>query len=362
MPSIESAIKQKSPFEADDRPASDRLTDQLPVALGLFGVGVFESFVRFVRIQTGRTTPHPDVTTTWSPIAEKTLSGVPLYHASATDNKPPVFEYINLAVATTGNYLVVFLLLVGLVNGGIAYLLWRTHAERGRHTTGVVSGILFLLAVPLVSGHAINVRSFTLLGVLLALRSPWPTTSGLALAAAGLTSQYAIFALPGLVYDRLNRVPPRRWVKWLFRFALAVALGVSSVYLSVYVFWGEASFVASLRWSVGSAERYLLEWTPSLWNGTRTWARIHGRTVIRIGVLLALATIGSIVTLRRPPSDDEAWDVERRALAFVGLFTIPLLIRPFATYWLYPLPWIATLSTTGLLTVGDRLGIRKLWT
>lgn len=357
---MESSTKQSTSSKEKKQFTLDEPRNQVLIAITLFSVGVFESIIRFIRIRLGSESPHSDVTTTWQPFAEKTLSGVPLYLGTPTDNKPPLFEYLNLTVATTGNYLAIFLLLIGLVNGGIAYLLWQTRAERGHHTAGVVSGLLFLAAVPLVSGHAINVRSFTLLGILLALRSPWPAASGLAVASAGLMSQYAVFALPAIVYDRLKRIPAQRRPRWLSRFTLTTAIAVSVTYLSVYLVWGEASLIASLRWSIGSVKRYVVEWTPSLWNGMSVWAKLHGRTVVRIGAFLVFGVIGSAVTIRRSLADDESCGLERQALAFAGLLSVPLLVRPFTTYWMYPLPWLTTLSTTGLFAVGERFGITDL--
>lgn len=355
MPSTNSPVEQSSSAKTDQRLTSDELTDRVPVAVALFSIGLLEAIVRLLRIELGGVSPHSDVTTTWRPFAKETLSGTPLYLADVADNKPPLFEYLNLAISVTDNYLAVFLGVVGLVNGAIAYLLWRTHAERGQHTLGVAVGLVFLSAVPLVRGHAVNVRTFMLAGVLLAIRCRSAITSGVAIAAAGLVSQYAVFALPGIAFDRLRRLPRTRWSGWSSQFAFVAGTTVSLCYLSVYLIWGEASLLASVRWSVNSAERYVFDWTPSLWNGTTTWVRLHTQILGRLAVLLVLGAVGTLYTVRSSSLDDQQQRLNERAMLFLGLFSVPLFVRPFPTYWLYPLPWLATLSTTGLLAVGQRL-------
>lgn len=357
MPSTTSSVERSASTGEDQRLSSDELADRVPVAVLLVSIGVFEALVRFLRITIGSVSPHPDVTTTWRPVAIAALSGTPLYLGDAADNKPPLFEYLNLAVGLTDNYLLVFLVLVGLVNSAIAYLLWRTHAERGYHTTGITVGVVFLLAVPLVRGHAINVRTFMLAGVLLAVRFRSAVTAGIAIAGAGLMSQYAVVALPGVAIDRFRRLPRARWGNWLSRFTLVAGIGVSLCYLSVYLVWGEPSLLASFRWSVKSAERYVFEWTPSLWRGTTTWVRLHFSTLRRLSVLLVLGAVGAVSTVRGSALDGRRRTLNERAIFFLGLLSLPLFVRPFRTYWMYPLPWLATLSTTGLFAVGRQLGI-----
>jgi hypothetical protein len=357
MPSTKASVERRASTGEDRQLSSDESTDRIPVAVLLVSIGVFEALVRFLRITLGGASPHTDVTTTWRPFATATLSGTPLYLADVADNKPPLFEYLNLVVGLTDNYLLVFLVVVGLVNGGIGYLLWRTHAERGHHTVGLGVGLVFILAVPLVSGHAVNVRTFMLAGVLLALRYRSAAASGVAIAGAGLMSQYAVFALPGIVFARLRRLPRTRWPRWLSRFSLVAGITVSLCYLSVYLLWGESSLLASVRWSVSSAERYVFDWTPSLWKGTKTWVQLHTRTMGRIAVLLAFGALGIIHTIRGSSLDDRRQRLNERAILLVGLFGLPLFVRPFQTYWMYPLPWLATLSTTGFLAVGQRLRV-----
>lgn len=355
MPSTNPLVEQSSSAKTDQRRTSDELTNRVPVAVALFSIGLLEALVRLLRIEFGEMSPHTDVTTTWRPFARETLSGTPLYLADVADNKPPLFEYLNLAISLTDNYLAVFLVVVGLVNGGIAYLLWRTHAERGHHAVGVAVGVVFLSAVPLVRGHAVNVRTFMLAGVLLAVRFRSAIASGVAIAVAGLMSQYAVFALLGIAFDRLRRLPRTQWSGWLSRFALAAGTAVSLCYFSVYLIWGEASLLASIHWSVSSAERYVFDWTPSLWSGTTTWVRLHIEMMGRLAVLLVLGAVGTLYTVRGSFLDSHQQRLNERAMLFLGVFSVPLFVRPFPTYWLYPLPWLATLSTTGLLAVGQRL-------
>lgn len=349
MPSTDSPNLQASPRETKDRLPIVHESNRRVLALVLFGIGCFEAFVRYLRIRTGQASVHSDVRTTWLPIADETLSGTPPYLTTPVDNKPPLFEYLNVAVGATDQYLGVFLLLVGLANGTVAYLLWRAYAERGRGTAGYAGALLFLVSVPLLSGHAVNVRSFTLVGVLLAVHWKRSVCCGLAVAAAGLLSQYAVFAVPGVVYARLRSTPADDRLRWVGRFVAAAGAVVAAGYLSVYLFWGEPSFAASVRWSVWSAERYVLDWTPSAWNGTETWLALHARTGPRLLHLLVPAALGGVVALReRWRGGASSCLLERRAVAFAVLLGIPLLVRPFRTYWLYPLPWLSSLAVFGL--------------
>ncbi|WP_227377285.1 hypothetical protein [Haladaptatus halobius] len=131
MPSEKPSPEWAAPFETPRKYPLLRASNRRLVDLALLGIGCSEALVRYLRILTAQTSPHPDMTTMWRPVAEAVLAGAPPYLTAPVDNKPPLFEYLNLAVAATNRYLVVFLLLVGLANGAVAYLLWRTHAESG---------------------------------------------------------------------------------------------------------------------------------------------------------------------------------------------------------------------------------------
>ncbi|WP_227356789.1 hypothetical protein [Haladaptatus salinisoli] len=359
MPSENSSPERASPFATNGEHPSLSASNRGPVALALLGVGCFEALVRYLEILTTSASPHPDVTTTWRPVAEAVLAGTPLYLTASVDNKPPLFEYLNLAVAATNRYLGVFLLLVGLANGTVAYLLWRVHAESGRSVVGLAGGVLFLAAVPLVNGHAVNARSFTLVGMLLALRLR-RATCGLAVASAGLLSQYGALAAPAVLCDRLasdaaERRPPGR-LRWGVRF-VGVAVAAAAVgYASVFLVWGEAAFAASLDRTLWASRRYVFEWTPSLWNGTETWAALHRRTALTLWHLLSLAAVGVLVVVRRGFGVGRGrWSPERRTFVFAASFCLPLFVRPFPTYWVYLLPWLATLSAVGLFAVVGRV-------
>jgi hypothetical protein len=205
-----------------------------------------------------------------------------------------------------------------------------------------------------VNSHAVNARSFTLVGVLLAFRRRRVTTCGLTVAAAGLLSQYGVLAVPGVLYGRFasdSADSTERRSRWKLRWGVQF-VGVAVGYASAFLVWGEAAFVASLDRNLWAMRRYVVEWTPSLRNGTETWVALHRRTALRLWHLLSLGAIGVLVTVRR--GFGVGWKSgtpEQRALAFAASFSLPLFVRPFPTYWMYPLPWLTTLLAVGFFAV-----------
>lgn len=328
-------------------------------------LAVAEAVIRYLRIQIGTAELHPDVTINWYPLAEAVLSGTSLYVQGATDNKPPLFEFLNLIVALTGNYVAVFLLLVGLTNGLVAILLWRLFARSHHSTVGAFAACIFIMTVPLVKGHNINVRSFAILGILLAFTYNRAILRGGSVAGAALFSQYAFIIAPVVVLDGIRSISRQQISQWIFWFSVSVlGVGISSFSL-VYFLWGWESLVGSLYWSIGVAERYFTVYGPSLWVTTETWATYTLQNVTRLLPILLAATLGIIFTLHtfnqyrnnETPSQkyQRQTQIQMRALGLTVLFGIFLFIRPLPTYWMYPLPWIAALAAVGVTGSIDRL-------
>lgn len=331
----------------------------------LLHFAVAETAVRYLQIQVGVAELHPDVTVAWYPLAESVLAGTPLYVQGATDNKPPLFEFLNIAVAWTGEYVAVFLLLVGLANGLTAILLWRLFARQHHGLVGAFAACLFVTSIPLVNGHVINVRSFAVLGILSALTCNRAALRGGLVACAALFSQYAFIIAPVVVHDGIQPLSRRRTYRWMLRFSVsAIGVGVCSFGL-VYLLWGWESLLASLYWSVGVAVRYFTVYGPSLWIATETWATYTLRVVTRLLPLLLAATLGAIFTLHTlyqyrngeiPTRQRQRQGrIQMQALGLTVLFGSLLFVRPLPTYWMYSLPWLAALAAVGLTGSIDRL-------
>lgn len=327
-----------------------RLPDTLPthtafVAL-LLAAGLFGALHRLARLSTGEATLHPDVRLVWYDLARAVAGGTPLYTGAAVDNKPPLFELLNVGAYLTGEYVLTLVLLVGLANGLAAAFLWRAVAVRGYPRAGALGALLFLLALPLVDGTVINVRSLAIAGLLFALATRSPAARGVGVACAVLCSQHAVFVLPVVAYD--GYVQAGRSHHWLLRFASTGLLVTTLVYGAVLAVWGWRSLVGAVGATLGTAVPYLLSYGPSVFVSTGTWGRYTFRMHLQLAVVLALALWGlgrALVAIRERAW--AAWEAPHLLVALLVTSSLPLVVRPFVTYWLYPLPAIAVLAAFG---------------
>ncbi|SIQ74104.1 hypothetical protein SAMN05421858_0252 [Haladaptatus litoreus] len=314
-------------------------------------LGVLETMNRYMRIQAGAHQPHVDVRCCWRPLAEAALAGKPIYVRPAVDNKPPLFELLNIAVAATGQYLLVFFVLVGFANAAIAILLWRICAQRDASRVGLVAGLLFLTSVPAAGGTVVNVRSFAIAGILLSLSVSHPVARGATIAAAGLFSQHAVFAIPALAYDRLRKLDRDSGIRCFASFSLA-GIGVVAVTFGfVYAVWGQASFHGAIYWSFGAAEKYTTNpVVPSLIGDTSRWMSALYREALKHLVLIVPATIVAQLAFTARGAERPALSTNAPVLT-TGLLalsmTAPLFVRAYRAYWLYPLPFLALLASVG---------------
>ncbi|WP_233274781.1 hypothetical protein [Haladaptatus cibarius] len=314
-------------------------------------LGVLETMNRYMRIQAGAQQPHVDVRCCWRPLAEAVLAGKPIYVRPAVDNKPPLFELLNIAVAATGQYLLVFFVLVGFANAAIAILLWRICAQRDASRVGMVAGLLFLTSVPAAGGTVVNVRSFAIAGILLSLSVHHPVARGATIAAAGLFSQHAVFAIPALAYDRLRKLDRDSGIRWLASFSIAGIGVVAVTFALVYAVWGQASFNGAIYWSFGAAEKYTTNpVVPSLIGDTSRWMNALYREALKHLVLIVPATIVAQLALSTRDAERPALSTNAPILttALLALsMTAPLFVRAYRAYWLYPLPFLALLASVG---------------
>lgn len=337
----------------------------------VFGVGllvltVAQASVRYFRLLIGDTSLHPDAELVWRPLAQAVHSGSALYVEPAVDNKPPLFEFLNILVAATDAYTFTFLLAVALVNGLSACLLYHLFVRHRMWRTGAVAATVFVLVVPLVSGHAVNVRSFAVCAFLVALSTRRAAVVGIAMAVAVLFSQYLVFGIPVACWWALcGRPQPASNRRWLKRFFAALACVVAGAYGAVLAVWGWPSFAGSLYWSVGIAGEYFTAYGPSVWVGQRAW-RIYTLGILaRLWPLLILTAVGARAVIgKHVPTPDRAGARCRQLLSLItgaaGIFGVLLFVRPYETYWLYPLPWFAALSAIGLRIISRRAGLGTL--
>ena len=341
--------------ERDDVPATAGLPDPVwrAVPFILPWLALLQVFHRYTQLSRPSVGLHPDVTSAWQPVAEAVFSGVPLYSPGATDNKPPLFEFINLAAYATDHYVLTFLLLVGLANGVVAVLIWQCCRQRGVHRIGLIAAVSFLGVLPAVDGLTINARTFAMVGVLAALVARRPVVRGVALAAGALCSQYALLALPLIALDGTRGRQSRARYQWLWRFGVATVATVATGFSVPGIIWGPAATADAVYWSVGRAPGYILERGPSVTTLPWAWVRLFLGMHVRLLGMLSFGVVGVVVGIRRTLRRHR-WGLDQLALGLAGLLGLPLLVRPFPTYWLYPLPGIAILAALGLRSLIGR--------
>jgi hypothetical protein len=326
-----------------------------PRTASLYGVGFvalawLQSLHRYLTVEYGTAERHWDVRTVWHPTAEALLEGGSLYLGTAVDNKPPLFELLNLAVAATGKYYPVFLFLIGTANAASALLLFQLFRRRGREREGAVAALLFLASLPPLDGTVVNVRSFALVGVMAALYAEDPWDRGVAVTAGGLFSQYALLAVPVIAYDGMQARPRREARRWASQFAVAAVSVVALSFGVVAAFWGQEAAVAGVHHSFGGAIEYSTRTGPTIRSALANplvWAGYVYDVALRIlfVVILAVAGAAAVAADTRREGD---WGFHQQVLALAVLFTLPLFVRALPFYWVLLLPFYAALAAVEL--------------
>lgn len=302
----------------------------------------------------GESDPAFDFVTFWKPITEAVLSGSPLYLDGTADNKPPLFLLVNLFTGLFDHQAVVFVLLVGLMNGIAAVLLWRFLGQCGRRETGLIAAILFLVFVPAFDAELIQAGSFAVAFILLALVSDRPVLSGVCIAIAGLFYQYAVLVVPAVLLVQLYRTGTDT-VRWGALYVCGGLLTVVVVFVTVGVVWSPESALAGLYWSFGiptgvtSAPLYSSvthapgAYVGGLWLLHRPdrWAA-YGSNIL-LNLLPLLLPIG--IALGADPWNFDTVEIQVLALAFAA--SLPLLIRTYLDYTVLALPFICSLAALG---------------
>lgn len=132
------------------------------IAVGLFQMGISAFDTLYFDRELAA-----DVSGVWIPFANKVLAGGAPYLAH-WDNKPPLFQFVNILAAATDHYVLFFYITMGLANGIAAVLLWRVCRQFGYDRIGLVAGFIFL-AFMAISSFRINPRQYANVLMLLAL-------------------------------------------------------------------------------------------------------------------------------------------------------------------------------------------------
>lgn len=317
---------------------------------------------RIAGIVGGDVQPAFDFTKVWRPLAEAVLSGAPLYLAGTADNKPPLFLVVDLLTGLFAHHALVFLLLIGVINGIAAVLLWRLLGQYGRRNTGVLAAIFFLLFISDINAHYIQAGSFAVTFMLLALLTDRPAFSGSFIAIAGLFYQYAVLVVPAVLVVQLARTETAP-VQWGAYYAGGGLVTVAGVFGAVGLLWSPKSALAGLYWSFGlptgvtspplwpyihppgqyTGEMWLLhapgQWAASVWPIVRTLSPLF--------LLSGIALVGEEWT-------GDSASIVTHALGLAGAASLPLVIRTYIDYVILALPFICALAAVGLQQVLQR--------
>lgn len=289
---------------------------------------------------------YHDARDVWLPIARGLANGEMLY-ITVSDNKPPLFFYINSMVYSTGHYAEVFYILLMLANTSIAILLWRWLSRNGKFQAGVLAGGFYLVCLPLVNGLVINVRSLAMVFVVLAVLTPVAWHRGALLAAGTLISQYTVFAIPVLLWDGITTSESQSPLRWAGVYVLTGLLTGVVLYLPLFFIWGPASFIGGIESSFLSAGGYALEHTdqynPYLY--PFQWLENLVLKIYQLSFILVPAGVTTIAMVRgrldrRPPFI--------LALLLALAFSVTLAIRSLYYYWIPVLTFTSVIAAYGV--------------
>lgn len=330
------------------RTISTHLSKSDLVAPFLVFLSLLQTFIRYIHVQLGATSLFYDADVVWQPLAQQVLNGGTLY-ITASDNKPPLFQYLNIAAEATGEYVAVFYLFVGLANGVAAVLLYAWLAKTFSRRQAALAAFLFVASLPLVDGTFINVRSFALLGLLGALLLTNPFARGLAFATAGMFSQYILLGLPvvALLAIRAHQRTRDR-VMWGAWFLAGCALVSLVSYGSVALLWGPEAFFAAVDKSILRAHYFVTTRpTNNLFREPLAWGGSMARSTTRIVFVVIPALLGGLQYRRYSTTP-----AQRQTLRIAGGFSLAyataFLVKASAYYWILLLPFLSTLAAVAI--------------
>lgn len=220
--------------------------------------------LKIIQTLVGKPELTTDYTNVWHPTALAVLDGAALYIPPAVDNKPPLFQFLNLLVHLTPRPAISFLILIGICNLITAILLyWWVDARFSVSSRfALLVAYIYVLALPLVAGTTIQTRSFTMVALFLALLTARGSVlhercrgflQGALIAIGGLFTQWAVVGIPVLAYAGLLErefFTRRDTVIWLASFASAGLATVALSYVLVALVWGVDAAIYGVEYTV----------------------------------------------------------------------------------------------------------------
>ena len=300
----------------------------------------------------GFATRRDDVTSVYYPMARGVLRGGDLY-ITQWDNRPPLFQFLNIAVGATGEYMLVFYLLLAVANAVTAILLWRLSSRHFPVKIGLLAGLIYVFALPIAHGQVIGARPFSNILILGSFLIGSPAVSGLLLAGAGLFHQYSVFVIPAALYYHYAFSPVEIDLRWILKFSVAGLMLVGISYLFVGLVWGLDSLTAGIRYTFFGAGDYVLESrshsilsNPPIWLGNE-WQTVRSHSLYYLSVVVAVFAWHRESASNNGKRTSNYQSVPVFAVAAI-LLSLPRLIRNAELYNLLPLPFVSLLSAVGL--------------
>lgn len=172
-----------------------------PVGIAIATLGALLVIVNYCQVRLAGESLADDLTHRWKPVMESVLFNDATIYVDAVDNKPPVFELLNLAAGATGHYILAWYIIITTSTFVTVYILFEWTATEFGSTDyaaglAIVAAVLYIAGLTPAGGTGINARTPMLLGVVLAVWTDRPVISGVALAIAALCSQYAALGGP----------------------------------------------------------------------------------------------------------------------------------------------------------------------
>ncbi len=315
------------------------------VAMGLFAaVPVAVQYLTY-RFGAESGTLWYDAEQHWLPIARRLANGKVLYLSAGWDNKTPLWHGLNYLSYLTGEYALVLLTLVGIANAAVAYLLWVWLRRAGYAHGGLIAGALYLSAVPLMNADIINVRSFSLVFLLLALLTVDGVKRGVYTAISVLFSQVAVVAIPVLLYDGIRR---KNTVRWSAQYIISGLVIGAIPFVVVGLIWSPEAMIAGLKFSFLSAGEYVLDHrdvgNPFLF--PLRWAK----TLVTVGQTLAFVLVPAGVSVAYMTVSDWRWNWMTYTVAtlLAGCFFVTVLLKALTYYWMPVVTFAAAMVGIGV--------------
>lgn len=310
-------------------------------------VGVGTALLEYALAVVSGTPLSGNAADVWQPFAETVLGGGEPY-VDQWDNKPPLFQLVNVAAAATGAYRLAFMLFIGVANATTAALLYRWCRQSGVEKAGVLAAFAYLAGVYLFGGATeINPRQFAVPLLVAAFLTRNSIARGVLIAGAGLFTQYAVFVLPVVLYEE--------WLRgWLTarRVAAFAASGLATVaaaYGAIALIWQPDTAVTAVQYTFFASSEYVGGYSSrgdTFWSNPTRWTyytAIHGVRLLPFslfGVAAGFWAVGD--------RSEEALLV-KVALAAAIFAVLPSMIRPVEWYYLPAVPFLAVAGALGIV-------------